>query len=550
MSNNLTHIRTLEEQLLQELSAKNANIKFGVEIEMLAPEDYGTMPYEILYYMRTENKELKRLLKNWKAEEDASIRSEIPVKLKNQDNKMRKKINSLWDKYPRTELMKQWDSYKQKTFQLSKYISADTITDMMMNAIMEDENNRIAYYYFEENKWKELLQELENEFKEKNVKSGWQALSHWFHTTANNLIDETTSFDDLYTRYVGQPDYIIKDFCRHLWASLISTARTDYMIRAKRNVNLGYFRERFDAINNEEIKQIISSTSISQDVEQICNWIDKAKKNVAIDKAKREKRISNEEYKIRKKYKNTIDKITEYNKMAPVEFVSPAYYYNTKNVNDVKKILATLNKNGFMVNGSTGLHIHISTTQKFTNFNLLALALWVKDHEREFYLMFGDIRKDNDFCKSIVEGFENIIENRLEEIRSYLYHILVKMPSLPAQKEKPESWKHALDKNTEELVTMWRNIMMTHQTWMAGQEEDRQHGLNLEALEKHGTIEFRYGAGTFNQTLFYQYLLLCIEAFYNIFVQEIKYQDMIIKEVTPELTYEFYIGTKQLEVEI
>jgi len=492
--------------VLQELSASQANIKFGVEIEMLVPtewlgsdENRGEYSVNALWYSLEKNINDSELLRGWEPHYDSSIQDtkynqHKTIKRIQKKNSM-KKFNPLLAKVD--QMMKQkWTLQdllgNEKAMELCKVVSKTKIQDVM-----------------------QFSNPPEKEIPDANTLFGA------FQTNKNMRIttDSIISFDERESNYARRIS--IEFVYKYL----------DIMFVDVFQDIANYINDRPDGILGKVNWNIMQNfkKDVSWSSEKEMKYADFVpdKNHVKFfeycerNRSAYRKMTSDYEWSYRKELQKP-----ENQPRPGIEIVSPPLAYNVSNVRNVQKLLTQLKKMGCEVNGSTGLHVHISTTHEYSNFNLLAMALWIHDNEREFYLLFGDTRKNSPYATSVKRSIEEAAYVFLDELIETLNQESYDVDN-PPEKELERQFKKFIKSNPTRTVTG---------------AESRNYGLNFDALRTHGTIEFRYGAGTFNQEIFYQYLLLCVECFYNIFVNKIEYKGMVITELNPESKYRIEYG--------
>lgn len=535
----------LFENILKELSASEANIRWGIELERLAPDEYGDYPDAIR--MSIMNMEINDwLVDEWQFKTDTSIKAD----------------RGAYDAYAKVEkkvkkppIIDQYDQIDNKTYRI--------------NDVLDEEKQKELARLIAE-LLPAFLKDTETKYGTADQDDVYDELKKWCDETHGSIADSirrslpkmfNASLHDM-TIYDTVPEIINKEFllkyfnlvAHYLEGVLISEVNS-FKIEFINFIGWTVSQEGWDHpwfnidtppwAFNEEIEQYV----------------------------KLHEQLKPEYYQAKEEYDDAIfDARSKVPTYTGVEIVSPILSYDPGTVRDVLQILGQLKKLKFKVNDSTGLHIHVSTTRPYTNFNLVAMALWSVEHEQEFYLLFGDTRKESGYADSIQKVFwEEGGGQWLENLHDTMEGI-VEGPDIDPDYHSPgyeKDWwqrkEQLLQAHIEGLIKNYspvsrivaQNDYELYQKYggenMMGSitgSETRNVGLNTESLATHGTIEFRFGAGTLNQTLVKQYLLLCVEAFYRIFTNRISYEGMEVIEVVPESKYEVRYKNKSIVVDI
>ena len=175
----------------------------------------------------------------------------------------------------------------------------------------------------------------------------------------------------------------------------------------------------------------------------------------------------------------------------PFEIISPIL--NIDNMHDIFKLLFVLNKLNVYVNRTCGFHIHISKDNGF-EFNE------IKNISRNYILFEDSIdlfhpfsRRDNTYCKSIVNNSEFVKVKSIQRKINWIGHI----------------------NNLEDLIYLL-NPGLT----------DRFYKLNFKSLKKKKTIEFRQHCGTVNINDIIYWMFFVILFIYR---GSLKYEEKILQ---------------------
>jgi hypothetical protein len=151
-------------------------------------------------------------------------------------------------------------------------------------------------------------------------------------------------------------------------------------------------------------------------------------------------------------------------------------------ISQVKKLveIATklLARNGFYINSSCGLHIHLQYPCRKIKIKRLLLLVWLI--EPLIFAINPKSRRNNSYCQSIAKDFTltELIENNPFTIDELYY-------------SKKDIWQYS-DNRSGVMGRKMRVKRLKQEQF----NPSRYYGLNLHSLFYRGTVEFRYHSGT------------------------------------------------------
>jgi len=150
------------------------------------------------------------------------------------------------------------------------------------------------------------------------------------------------------------------------------------------------------------------------------------------------------------------------------ELVSPILDTKSGAFKDIQKVCAALNEAGASVNRSCGFHVHVDARGAELG-TIKNIVKFFYKFEPQFDKVVSDSRRNNRFCQSNRVYFRDTNDcfNQVDQCRT-IY----------------------------ELRGLFR--------W------NRYHKLNLESLERHGTVEFRQHQGTIDADKMIAWVKLCV----------------------------------------
>lgn len=167
------------------------------------------------------------------------------------------------------------------------------------------------------------------------------------------------------------------------------------------------------------------------------------------------------------------------------EFVSPVFKYAPEDLAKVRAVVLALGSSGFTAVGANcGLHVHVGVGDRARDPALILAALALSyEWSRVIHLLLCDRRYDSPFCETHsawgVSAFAGFYSGRLPPTyRRVMGRLLGEDP----RKVGPTTDKHELPRNI---------------------------GVNLTALPRHGTVEYRFFDGTLDPDLVTAYVELC-----------------------------------------
>jgi hypothetical protein len=167
------------------------------------------------------------------------------------------------------------------------------------------------------------------------------------------------------------------------------------------------------------------------------------------------------------------------------EFVSPIFSYNTTDLAKVGAVVTALGATGFTTSDANcGLHVHVGVQGRARDpvFLLAAVALSY-EWSRVVHLVLADKRLDSQFCTLptawVTSLFAGFYAGRTPPTYMRVMGRILR--------EDPRKVGPLTDKC----------------------ELPRNFGVNLTSLIRHGTIEYRFFAGTLDPTLVAAYIELC-----------------------------------------
>lgn len=201
-----------------------------------------------------------------------------------------------------------------------------------------------------------------------------------------------------------------------------------------------------------------------------------------------------------------------------VEFRSNAFNGDLL-FNKIDDFLRVLNRSGFKIDKSCGLHIHIKIPQSVEY--LKKIAFFYQTYEPFFFNMLPDSRRDNFYCKNFSRMYKSI---NLKD-RNY-YHIKSKV-------------YNSKDKSFQDIVSKEKY------------NDSRYCWVNLHSVFYRGTLEIRNHSGTLNADKIKKWLLIhltCLE-FLNRLPSEIIFRlpknEMLFLSLFPRELKEYIINRWQ-----
>jgi len=161
----------------------------------------------------------------------------------------------------------------------------------------------------------------------------------------------------------------------------------------------------------------------------------------------------------------------------PFELVSPVLS-GRDGIEQIQKVCAVLAAKGAKVNSSCGLHVHVDARDMEVLNLRNALKLYV-EREEQINLVMPATRRDNSYCVPV-----------LDCIRARLVQNARRDSGFAADFDR-----YAVDTSMKAVF----KAIDTCETRRALQElcgGSRYRRLNMEALDRHGTLEFRQHSGT------------------------------------------------------
>ncbi len=518
--------------ILTELSAQAAGIKWGIEIELLAPQKYlqategatTDLSYVRSRIARNMGRDFTRLLMNWQFVEDTSV----SYNRQHQEMQVRNKV-----KVPK--VVKTYEAVQGKMLWPSEIFPADSLAaSKAQKFIIKQITKALDTAYDRANEYDKIMDWLKQKDRIGNLET---LVERGFK---GNVLAQESLGNIIETEAAS----IVLHFAWEINQRLYEMMRDDYQ---------SFEVVRVRAYLMDQLKKDKASRKrINKTLEPLLQKRFKdARKMLAQHQDKY--KVAKEQYE--EKVASITSKIKDYRGL---EIVSPVLDYNATTVKNVMNLIGFLKKEGFIVNNSTGLHIHVSSKHEHNNFNLVAMSLWTLEHEQEFYLLFGDTRQHSGYADSIKNTFwDDGAGQWLKDVRTTAENLANDKDVDVNETRLQDLFNGLLLRTSPVSYTVAQNDFDLYQQY--GEDEmirsitgveGRNVGLNLDALTKHETIEFRYGAGSLNQTLVYQYLLLCVEAFYKIFSNRIRYEDVEIEETMPNQKYTVMYGGKHWDIEI
>ena len=166
---------------------------------------------------------------------------------------------------------------------------------------------------------------------------------------------------------------------------------------------------------------------------------------------------------------------SDYSNDIPFEIISPIL--NVNDMYDIYNLIFVLNELNVYVNNTCGFHIHISKDIGFELYEIKNIAKNYILFEECIDSFHSDTRKNNKYCKSIVNNSEFIKVKSLQRKINWISHV----------------------NNFEDLLYLL-NPGIT----------DRFYKLNFKSLKKKNTIEFRQHCGTIdiNDIIYWMFFVI------------------------------------------